>query len=234
MGTKMTQEVFKEMFGDMLLHGRDSNSTYIPLRTNARYGINVAIRPMVMRPSSGVVLFGGKLRVGYTLDAKHDIIKSNVTDISDEVRMQRLTDFCKGFSWQKQDPQRFSTVVGVGFAASAYDGAAALTMLEANEVAADFINRLERTYKQYNGVTFGNNKSAAQAALNAAWILQSNNRSIFKPVPEFQTLPEDVIGKQSPVLNKAQDKYHDNVVSFQQKIEDWAENATPVEDEDSA
>ena len=231
--SKITQEVYKEMFGDMMLNGLDSIATYIPLRTNARYGINVAIRPMVMRASSGVVLFGGKLRVGYTLDGRHRPIKTNVTDISNEVKTQRLVDFCKGFSWQKQNQGRFSTIIGVGVAASAFDGPAALLALETNEIAVDFINRLERTYKQYNGVTFGNNKGAAIAALNAAWILQSNNPRIFKPQPEFKPLPVEVVGKQTPILNKAQDKYRDNVVSFQQKVDDWAEQAQET-DNDSA
>jgi hypothetical protein len=231
----ITQEVFTEKFGDIMMHGLDSNSTYIPLRTNARYGLNVAIRPRVLRISTGVVLFGGTLRVGYTLDERHRPVKTNITDISNEVRVQRLTDFGKGFAWAKKDEKRFSTIIGVGIAASAFDGAAAITALETNGVAADFINRLERTYKQYNGVTFGNNKGAAIEALNAAWMLQSNNPRIFKELQEFTPLPEEIVGKQSPVLNKAQDKYCDNVVSFQQKIDDWAEQAAQVtEEEDSA
>ena len=234
MSKTITQEVYKEMFGDMMLNGLDSIATYIPLRTNARYGINVAIRPMVMRASTGVVLFGGKLRVGYTLDNRHRPIKTNVTDISDDVKTQRLIEFCKGFSWQKSDHHRFSTIIGVGVAAGSFDGEAALAALETNEIASDFINRLERTYKQYNGVTFGNSKGAAIAALNAAWILQSNNPRIFKPLPEFQQLPEGIIGKQTPIMNKAQDKYRDNVVSFQQKVTDWAEQEAQETEEDSA
>jgi len=234
MSKAITQEVFKEMFGDMMLNGLDSIGTYIPLRTNARYGINVAIRPMVMRASSGVVLFGGKLRVGYTLDTSHRPVKTNITDISNEVKTQRLIEFCKGFSWQKQNEGRFSTIIGVGVAASAFDGEAALAALENNQIASDFINRLERTYKQYNGVTFGNNKGAAIEALNAAWILQSKSPRIFKPLPEFQQLPEAVVGKQTPIMNKAQDKYRDNVVSFQQKVNDWAEQAAQDTEEDSA
>jgi hypothetical protein len=194
---KITKEVFNEMFGDMMLNGLDSRQTYIPLRTNARYGINVALRPMVIRASSGVVLYGGKLRVGYTLNEKHEPIKTNITDISDEVRVQRLTDFCKGFSWQRADAKRFSTIIGVGIAASKFDGLVALDALQENEVAADFINRLERTYKQYNGVTFGNNKAAAIEALNAAWILQSDNPSIFKPLQEITPLPPQGSGQVS-------------------------------------
>jgi hypothetical protein len=230
----MTQEEFKEKFGNILLNGLDSTQTYIPLRTNARYGINVAIRPTVMRASSSVVLFGGKLRVGYTLDDKHKPIKTNVTEISDDVCIARLKDFCKGFSWQKVNPQRFSTIIGIGVAGGVYDGDAVRAALEENKIAEDFINRLERQYKQYNGVTFGNNKSAASAALNAAWILQSNKPHIFKPLQEFKPLPEDVVGKQTPILNKAQDKYRDNVICFQQKVDDWAEQAAQEQEEDSA
>lgn len=229
----ITQEVFKEKFGDIMLNGLDSVGTYIPLRTNARYGLNVALRPRVMRVSSGVVLYGGTLRVGFTLDEKHRPIKTNVTDISDEVRMQRLTEFGKGFAWAKKDHHRFSTIIGMGIAASAFDGSAAIEALETNAVAADFINRLERTYKQYNGVTFGNNKAAAIEALNAAWILQSANPRIFKPLQEFTPLPEAIVGKQTKLLNKAQDKYRDNVVSFQQKIDDWAEQAQDTKEKDS-
>lgn len=231
--SKMTQEVFNEKFGDMMLNGLDSIQTYIPLRTSARYGLNVAIRPMVIRASAGVVLFGGKLRVGYTLDEKKRPVKTSVTDISDDVRVQRLTEFCKGFSWQKQDKHRFSTIIGVGVAAGSYDGEAALASLESNETAADFICRLERTYKQYNGVTFGNNRAAAVAALEAAWILQSEDPRIFKPLQTFTPLPEGVVGKQSALLNKAQEKYSGNVISFQQKVDDWAEKATQETEEDS-
>jgi hypothetical protein len=234
MSKAITQEVFTEMFGDMMLNGLDSIGTYIPLRTNARYGLNVALRPRVLRVSSGVVLYGGTLRVGYTLDDKHQPVKTNVTDISDDVRIQRLQDFGKGFAWAKKSKERLSTIIGMGIAASAFDGPAAINSLETNQIASDFINRLERTYKQYNGVTFGNNKAAAIEALNAAWILQSDNPRIFKPLQEFTPLPEEVVGKQTKMLNKAQDKYRDNVVSFQQKIDDWAEQAAQEAEEDSA
>jgi hypothetical protein len=221
--SKITQETFQEKFGDMLLHGLDSIGTYIPLRKNARYGINVAIRPMVIRVSSGVVLYGGKLRVGYTLDAKHNPIKTKITDISPEVRYTRLQEFCKGFSWQKADEKRFSTIIGFGLAATKFDRDAVMEHLENNNVAADFINRLETTYKQYNDVGFGNSKAAAGAALHEAWVLQSNSKSIFKDWVEFVPLPKEVVGQKTPLLNKAQSQYHDNVVSFQQKVSDWAE-----------
>jgi hypothetical protein len=221
--SKVTKETFNEKFGDMMMNGLDSLQTYIPLRTNARYGINVAIRPMVMRVSDGVVLYGGKLRVGYTLDEKHRPVKTNVTDISGEVKVQRLQDFCKGFSWQKGDCHRFSTIIGFGVAATKFDKQGALSGLEENDTAVDFINRLESTYKQYNGVSFGNNKAAAAAALNDVWILQSQNPHIFKPLQKFTPLPEAVVGTQTKMLNKAQDKYRDNVVSFQKKIDDLAE-----------
>jgi hypothetical protein len=219
----ITKEMFNEKFGDMMLNGLDSQNTYIPLRTNARYGINVAIRPRVIRASAGVVLFGGTLRVGYTLDSSHDPIKTSVTDISDEVRVQRLKDFCKGFSWQKRDEKRFSTIIGVGIAGGQFDQESVIQAIEENEVARDFINRLERTYKQYNDVSFGNLKATAIEALHAAWILQTDNPKVFKPLVEVTPLPEGVAGKQGPVLNTAQDKYQDNVISFQQKVEELVE-----------
>ena len=233
--SKVTAEQFQEQFGSIMMHGLNSRQTYIPLRTNARYGINVAIRPMVIRVSSGIVLFGGKLRVGYTLDENHNQVKTNVTEISDEVKVQRLQDFCKGFSWIKGGPERFSTVVGFGVAATKFDKAGVLDHLEQSTVAEDFINRLESTYKQYNDVSFGNNKAAAAAALNAAWILQSEGGYVFKDLQDFTPLPEGVVGKQTKLLNQAQDKYHDNVVSFQDKINDWAaaEAEATVEQVDS-
>ncbi len=233
--SKVTKAEFNEKFGSIMLNGLDSTSTYIPLRTNARYGINVAIRPMVLRVSSGVVLFGGKLRVGYTLDEKHAPVKTNVTEISEDVAVKRLKDFCKGFSWQKGNHQRLSTIMGFGVAATKFDKEGILSGLEVNNTAADFINRLERTYKQHNDVTFGNNKGTASAALDAAWVLQCDNPSVFSALQEFTPLPDAIIGKQSGLLNKAQDKYRDNVVSFQKKVDDWAEAAAETaQEEDSA
>lgn len=230
---EFTQESFQEKFGEMLLHGLDSVGTYIPLRTNKRFGLNIAIRPMVMRVSEGVVLFGGKLRVGYTLDPSHLPIKGNITDISEDVRVKRLQEFCKGFSWQKADARRFSTIMGLGIASTVYDRDAVLEYLVENKTAADFINRLERTYKQHNDVTFASHKAAAIEVMNAAWILQSDHPKVFMPLPETVQLPEEVVGKQTPLLNQAQGKYHNNVVSFQQKINDWAEQAAQHTDEDS-
>ena len=233
--SKITKEEFNEKFGSVMLNGLDSTSTYIPLRTNARYGINVAIRPMVMRVSSGVVLFGGKLRVGYTLDGKHEPVKSNVTEISQDVAVKRLKDFCKGFSWQKGNHQRFSTVMGFGVAATKFDKEGVLTGLEVNNTAQDFITRLERTYKQHNEVTFGNNKGTAALALEAAWLLQCDSPAIFQALQDFTPLPDAIVGKQSGLLNKAQDKYRSNVVSFQKKVDDWAEAAAETaQEEDSA
>lgn len=217
----MTQTEFNEEFGDMMLHGLDSNSTYIPLRTNKSQGINVAIRPRVFRLSSNVVFYGGTLRVGYTMDEKHDILKQSVISINPDAAALRLKEFCKGFTWLKGDNQRFSTIIGVGIAASRYDGDAALIILEVNKVAEDFINRLERKYKQYNNVGFTSHKSKAIKALNAAWLLQSGS-DLYAVVPSAEQLPEKVVGLQTGVLNQAQDGYGGNVVSFQEKVEDLA------------
>jgi hypothetical protein len=233
LGKVFTQADFQEAFGEIMLNGLDSVGTYIPLRTNKRFGLNIAIRPMVTRISEGVVLFGGKLRVGYTLDPSHQLVKSNVTDISDEVRVQRLKDYCKGFTWQRADKRRFSTVVGLGIASTVYDGAAVLEHIAENNVASEFITRLERTYKQYNDVTFASHKATAIEALNAAWMLQADSSSIFKPLPKATQLPDGIVGKQTPLLNKAQSKYRNNVVSFQQKVNDWAEEAAQETEEDS-
>ena len=49
----LTQEQYQEEFGDTMLHGLDSNSTYIPLRTNKAMNLNVAIRPWVERLGRG-------------------------------------------------------------------------------------------------------------------------------------------------------------------------------------
>ncbi len=220
MSNKPTQKDFDGAFGDIMLNGLGSIATYIPLRTNKRYGINVAIRPILMRVSDDVVLFGGKLRVGYTLDENKKLAKTNVVEISEDVRVQRLKDYCKGFSWLKQDAKRFSTVMGFGIAASEYDGATALETMQENEIAATLINMIERKYKQYNDISFGPKKNVAIEALNLAWLLLADSGRAFKPLPETVQLPVGVVGQQSSLLNKAQDKYKDNVVSFQQKVED--------------
>lgn len=211
----MTQAQYQSEFGDVMLHGLDSNSTYIPLRTNKAQNINVAIRPWVERLSSGVVLFGGKLRVGYTMDADHSPLKQ-ATNINEETASDRLRNFCKGFTWLRSDTRRSSTILGFAVAAGQYDGEAAVARLESGELAADFINRLESKYKQYNDVGFTANKKLAIEALNAAWILQSDK--LFTPVPETTQLPDHIVGMQSGVLNQAQDAYSENVVSFEEKV----------------
>ena len=174
-------------------------------------------------------MFGGKLRVGFTLDTDHNIVKAKVKDINPEVRIERLKDFCKGFKWQKSDPRRFSTVVGFALAASVYDGDKVLAHLEGNPVAKDFIERLESTYKQYNDVGFTSNRRQAAQVLHAAWVLQA--AQVFQPLPQTIQLPADVVGKTSTLLNQAQDKYHDNVLSFSDKIEELASKAS-VKDSD--
>lgn len=230
----VTQEDFNEQYGEILLHGLSSTATYIPLRTNKSQGINVAIRPIVRRLSDGVVLFGGTLRVGFTLDGAYGSpVKANVVDINEESRMERLKDFCKGFSWRRQDHRRFSTIVGIAFAATRYDRDGALEALDEGDVAKDFITRLENTYKQYNDVGFTANKRQAVAALNAAWLLQSEQ--VFSDPLEYTPLPEAIVGRRTGVLNQAQDKYGENVVAFTQKVTDWAEAAAEeaAEDEDN-
>lgn len=217
----MTQNEFQEEFGDIMLHGLDSISTYIPLRTNKAQGINVAIRPKVVRVSQGVVLFGGTFRVGYTMDENHEILKKSVTSISEDAAAARLQDFCKGFTWRKADNQRFSTIVGFGVAATRYDGEAILAALEEGQLAKDFITRLESKYKQYNDVGFTSNRRVAIQALNAAWTLQSN--SVFAVLPKAEQLPGSVVGMHSGVLNQAQDSYNGNVLSFQDKVDALAD-----------
>ncbi len=212
----LTQKQFQETFGDMMLHGLDSNSTYIPLRVNKKSGINVAIRPFVTRLSESIVLFSVKLRVGYTMDEGHNILSKSATDISEDVAAGRLKDFCKGFTWQRADNRRFSTIVGFAVAASRYDGEQAAIAMEENNLAAEFINKLETKYKQYNDVGFTANKRKAIQALAAAWALQSD--SVFTDLPTTTQLPDGIVGLSSGVLNKAQDGYHNNVVSFTEKV----------------
>ncbi len=216
----MTQKQFQEEFGGMMLHGLNSRGTYISLRTNKSTGINVAIRPIVERLSEGVVLFGGKLRVGYTMDKKHNPLKATATSISSDAAAERLKDFCKGFTWIRADERRFSTVIGVGIAATRYDGDKAVSAIEEKGLAAEFLNSIEKKYKQYNDVGFTANKRKAIRALNAAWAIQS--KRVFSEIPVAVQLPDDVVGMKSGVLNKAQEGYGGNVVSFQKKVAELA------------
>lgn len=223
----LTQKQFEETFGDMMLHGLDSSSTYIPLRMNKKTGINVAMRPFVTRISESLVLFSVKLRVGYTMDDGHNILSKSATDISEDVAAARLKDFCKGFTWQRADARRFSTVVGFAFAASQYDGEQAAIALEENGLAAEFVNKLEAKYKQYNDVGFTANKRKAIQALSAAWALQSDK--VFTSLPTTTQLPDSLVGLTSGVLNKAQSGYQDNVVSFKEKVAELAAKAKAAE-----
>lgn len=226
MNEVMTQEQFQEKFGGDLLNGLDSNSTYIPLRANKKAGINVAIRPVIIRINQDTVLFGAKLRVGYTLDENHCPVKSSVTDISPDVSAQRLVDFCQGFTWRRADERRCSTIVGFAVAASQYDGAAILHKVYENPLVEKFIAGLEATYKDHNGVGFAACRRTAIAALRASWAIQIGTSGAFNPLPEIEVLPEDVVGEQtSGILNKAEDNYHDNVVSFSKKVKELAEEA---------
>lgn len=224
----MTQEEFKETFGDMMLHGLDSTRTYIPLRMNKNLGINVAIRPFVQRLSENLVLFATTLRVGYTMDGNHNILKKSVTDISKDVAADRLRDFCKGFKWLKGSSCRFSTIVGFAVAASLYDEDQTVIALEENNIAAEFINRLDTKYQQYNDVGFSNKRKAIKA-LNAAWALQISN--VFTSIPSSTQLPDVIVGMKSGVLNKAQKGYDGNVLSFEAKVAEKAAEAAAAEAE---
>ena len=206
-----------------MLNGLSSTSTYIPLRTNKRNGMNVAIRPYVLRESDSVVLLGGKFRVGYTLADDGDYEKAKVEAINPETRVEQLKDFCKGFSWLNQSDRRFSTLVFFGFAAGPYDGAEALEAIEEKGLALEFLKRLESTYEQYNDASFTSIRKAA-AALNDAWVIQSNG--LFTAKPEVVALPEGVLGQKSALLNQAQDKYHGNVLSFTEKVKELKQNAS--------
>lgn len=209
-----TAESFEEEFGDYLLDGLSTTGTYIPLRVNKRMGINVAIRPVVKRLSPDVVLFGGTLRVGYTRE-DGEPINTKVVALNEETQVQQLKDFCKGWAWQKQSGARFSSIVGVGMAASKYNGDTAVDFIVTNGTAADLIKRLEKNYKKYNGVGFSS-VNKASAALTAAWILQA--KYVFEDMPEVEKLPDSLVGVSTGVLNSGQDKYSDNVVSFQEKV----------------
>jgi len=223
MNEVMTQEQFQEEFGEDMLNGLDSDSTYIPLRFNAKMGINVAIRPLVTRLSPNSVFLGVKLRVGYTLDEQHNTAKSSVTNLSSDVAAQRLVDFCKGFLWRRADERRCSTVVGFGVAASQYDGEKVVTKLYDNLIAEKLISGLEATYKDHNGVGFAACRTTAIKALRAAWEIQITSGGVFSPLPEMEILPEGVLGVQtSGILNQAEDSYTGNVVSFTDKVKELA------------
>lgn len=212
----ITVEEFDEKYKEYMLNGLSSHNTYIPLKTNKRVGINIALRPYVARLNSQVVMFGGKLRVGYTLGDDLYPVSKKVVDLHEDDAFQRLAEFCKGFSWQRQDFRRFSTVVGLGVAASPYDPKV-LDTIVSDGLASELLNKLEATYSQYNdGATF-NHKRKAAAALNDAWLLQA--APLFQEPPVVQQMPANVLGKASgKLLNQAQEKYTDNVVSFTEKV----------------
>lgn len=211
----ITAEQYDEKYGDMMLNGLSSSSTYIPLKTNKRYGLNIAIRPYVVRQSAGVMFFGGKLRVGFTIDDNGEFEKAKIVDLHYEDRVTRLADFCKGFSWLKGDDRRFSTIVGLAVAAGPYDQEVLDKIID-DGLALDLINKLEATYSKYNdGQTF-NSKRKAAAALADAWLIQGGEH--IQPLPVATKMPEEVLGKTSKLLNQATDKYGENVVSFKEKV----------------
>lgn len=212
----LSPQEFDDKYGEYLLDGLSSTSTYIPLKTNSRLGINIAIRPYVIRDSRGVVLFGGKLRVGYTRE-NGQIVTTKITALNDEARVEQLRNFCKGFKWQKQSGRRFSTVVGIAVAAGRYDGEVVDQVIE-TKLAQKLIDSLESKFSQYNDDQSFNAKRKAAGALEAAWLIQA--QKVFQPMPEAEKMSPEALGTTSKVLNKAQDGYHDNVVSFQQKVEE--------------
>ena len=223
---KITPESFQEAYGDMLLDGLSSNGTYIPLRTNKRLGINVSIRPYVLRVTDTIVLFGGKLRVGYTIeDGKY--AKTKIEAINSKARVEQLKNFCKGFSWQKIDDRRMSTMVGFGVAGGDFDGASARVSVEEDGLAAKLIKDLESKYSQYNDDASFTSVRKVASALNDAWMLQS--QAVYS---DAVNLPPSVVGQQTGLLNQAQDKYHDNVVSFQDKVNELATAATAEPSDD--
>lgn len=231
MNEAISMEDFQDEFGEIMLNGLNSKDTYITLRQNKSTGINFSIRPIVSRSSDGVVIFGGKLRVGFTLDNQHAPIKTSVTALNDAAAFQRLKDYGAGFSWLKQNEIRFSTIVGLAFAASKYDWTLAEVALTENELASDFIARLERTYSQYHDGAKFQNKRLVIAALDAAWRMQATN--VFRVMPETVQLPETVVGYQSKLLNEAQDSYVGNVVSFADKVKAMAEKSAETEDDNA-
>ncbi len=216
----ITPEIYQEKYGDMMLNGLGSSGSYIPLKTNKRSGINIALRPYMVRASDEVVLLGGKFRVGFTIALNGEFEKTKIEAINDEARIAQLKEFCKGFSWMKEDARRFSTLVFVGFAASEYDGTAALERIEGEGMAVEFIQKLEATYAQYNDSKFTSVRKIS-AALNDAWMLKS--AAVFSELPEVVQLPEAVVGKTSGLLNQAQDKCEDNVISFTAKVKKASE-----------
>lgn len=223
----MTPEEFDEEFGEIMLNGLNSQSTYIPLRQNKRIGINVAIRPLVFRASDDVIFFGGKLRVAFTLDGDNKPVKTKVIDLHPETAAQRLEDYCKGFSWLRQDHRRFSTVMGLGFAATKYNGTEVMAKLESGEMVNKFVTHLENQYSQYNdGASFQSRRQIINA-LGAAWKIQAKAICYAKP----KIMPTEIVGHQSKVLNKAQNTYNHNVLSFADKV---ASMAVAAKEKDNA
>ena len=111
---------------------------------------------------------------------------------------------------------------GFGIAAGPYDGEVLDSIVE-DGVAMELINKIESKYSQYNdGQTF-NNKRKAAAALLDAWLIQAEGK--FSPMPVATKMPEGVIGTASKLLNQGQDSYHDNVVSFAEKVAALKNNA---------
>lgn len=226
----LTVKQFETKFGGFMLNGLDSKQTYIPLRQVKKSGINLAIRPLVDRISSELILFGAKLRVGFTLDENHTLVKTNVVDISPTVAVDRLKDFCKGFSWINIDPRRFSTILGFASVAGIYDRDILLKKMDEEEITHNFINTLETQYKQYNSNIRFQNKGLIVAALDASWKIQVQNLFYGGTDVGQSTTPEIIIGESSKLLNQANEtKYDDNVVSFKDKVATMAADAAEAD-----
>ncbi len=226
----LTQEQFTEQFGGLMLNGLDSEQTYIPLRQVKKSGINLAIRPLVDRISPELILFGVKLRVGFTLDEKHHPVKTNVVDMNQVVAVERLKEFCKGFSWIKADYRRFSTVLGIASVAGIYDRDNLLKKMEEEETALNFINMIETQHKQYNDNIRFQNKGLVVAALDAAWKIQLQELFIDSPLQGYSVTPGQIVGESSKLLNQAnENSYHDNVIDFKDKVADMAADAAEAE-----
>jgi hypothetical protein len=222
----LSPDEYQEKYSGLLLNGVDSLGTYIPLLIDDDLGINIAVRPLVARLSPEVVLFGVKLRVGYTVDTNHQPLVKNI-DISYNVKRQRLIDACLGFSWLKRNSERVSTIAGFGLAASDADGESIRELLVANSYAKELLNRLNIMYQKENEEEW-DITDVSVSALHDGWLLESIAQ--FKYVP---ALPDGVVGQHTDLLVQGADTYKSNVVDFKKKIKDWSEAAADEQDNDS-
>ena len=205
-------EEFLEKYDQYLLNGRTDGAAYIPLKVDYDTGINISLRPYAERIDANMVLFGGKFRVAYMLDDWGHVIEGQVVDLHDEDKAKRLHDACKGFNWTRASAKRFSTVVGVVMAATQYQPEV-LTKVVDLGIATELLDHIHNMYKENNDGEFENLKKAA-ACLQDAWMLQGANH--FK---QASKLHPEVAGTHSEIINKGDDTYKSNVVSFREKVE---------------